>query len=51
MSEKGRTSDGPRFLKRFEEVYGKLGKTDTIVATAVAHHRTPSSTAMAASPD
>src|SRR4029077_11154762 len=29
----------PRFLKRFEKVYGKLGKTDTIVATAAAHHR------------
>ncbi len=29
----------PRFLKRFEEVYGNLGKTDTIVATAAAHHR------------
>ena len=29
----------PRFLKRFEEVYGKLGKTDTIVASAAAHHR------------
>jgi len=29
----------PRFLKRFEEVYGTLGKTDTIVATAAAHHR------------
>ena len=29
----------PRFLKRFEEVYGKLGKTDAIVATAAAHHR------------
>jgi Fic family protein len=29
----------PRFLKRFEEVYGKLGRTDTIVATAAAHHR------------
>ena len=29
----------PRFLKRFEEVYGKLGKTETIVATAAAHHR------------
>ena len=29
----------PRFLKRFEEVYGRLGKTDTIVATAAAHHR------------
>ncbi len=29
----------PRFLNRFEEVYGKLGKTDTIVATAAAHHR------------
>ncbi len=44
----------PRFLKRFEEVYGKLGKTDTIIATAAAHHRllgfTRSSTATAASP-
>ena len=44
----------PRFLKRFEEVYGKLGKTDTIVATAAAHHRllwiTRSSTATAALP-
>jgi Fic family protein len=29
----------PRFLKRFEEIYGKLGKTDTIVSTAAAHHR------------
>jgi len=29
----------PRFLKRFEEVYGKLGKTETILATAAAHHR------------
>src|SRR5271156_5274535 len=29
----------PRFLERFEAVYGKLGKTDTIVATAAAHHR------------
>ncbi len=29
----------PRFLKRFEEVYGRLGKADTIVATAAAHHR------------
>jgi Fic family protein len=29
----------PRFLTRFEEVYGKLGKTDTIVSTAAAHHR------------
>jgi Fic family protein len=29
----------PRFLKRFEEVYGKLGKTDTILSTAAAHHR------------
>lgn len=28
-----------RFLKRFEEVYGRLGKTDTIVSTAAAHHR------------
>lgn len=29
----------PRFLKRFEEAYGKLGKTETIIATAAAHHR------------
>ena len=29
----------PRFLARFEEVYGRLGKTDTILAAAAAHHR------------
>ena len=29
----------PRFLKRFETVYGKLGKTDSILAAASAHHR------------
>jgi Fic family protein len=29
----------PRFLKRFEEVYGRIGKTETILATAAAHHR------------
>ncbi|MHB8743825.1 MAG: Fic family protein [Sulfuricaulis sp.] len=29
----------PRFLKRFEEVYSTLGKTETILATAAAHHR------------
>src|ERR1035438_2072537 len=29
----------PRFLERFEEVYGRLGKTETIISTAVAHHR------------
>ena len=29
----------PRFLKRFEEVYGRLGKTETIIAAAAAHHR------------
>jgi Fic family protein len=29
----------PRFLERFEAVYANLGKTDTIVATAAAHHR------------
>ncbi len=29
----------PRFLHRFEEVYRKLGKTETILATAAAHHR------------
>jgi Fic family protein len=29
----------PRFLARFEQVYGALGKTDTILATAAAHQR------------
>lgn len=29
----------PRFLRRFEEVYGHLGKTETILAAAAAHHR------------
>jgi Fic family protein len=29
----------PRFLKRFEEGYGKLRKTESIIATAAAHHR------------
>jgi len=29
----------PRFLERFSEVYGRLGKTDSIVSTAAAHHR------------
>ena len=29
----------PRFLTRYEEVYSKLGKTETIIATAAAHHR------------
>jgi Fic family protein len=29
----------PRFLKRFEEVYCRLGKTDSILAAAPAHHR------------
>ena len=29
----------PRFLKRFEEVYGRLGKTESILGTAAAHHR------------
>jgi Fic family protein len=29
----------PRFLKRYEEVCGNLGKTDTILSTAAAHHR------------
>jgi Fic family protein len=29
----------PRFLRRFEEAYGRLGKTETILATAAAHHR------------
>jgi Fic family protein len=29
----------PRFLERFEDVYSKLGKTETIIASAAAHHR------------
>ncbi len=29
----------PRFLERFEEVYSKLGKAETIIAAAAAHHR------------
>jgi Fic family protein len=29
----------PRFLKRFESAYGRLGKTDAILAAAAAHHR------------
>ncbi|MFO1207093.1 MAG: Fic family protein [Burkholderiales bacterium] len=29
----------PRFLTRFEEVYGRLGKSETILASAAAHHR------------
>jgi Fic family protein len=28
-----------RFLARFEQVYGRLGKTETIIAAAAAHHR------------
>ena len=29
----------PRFLERFEEAYSTLGKTDSILAAAAAHHR------------
>lgn len=29
----------PKFLARFESVYSKLGKADTILAAATAHHR------------
>jgi Fic family protein len=29
----------PRFLERFEDVYRRLGKTDSILAAAPAHHR------------
>jgi Fic family protein len=29
----------PRFLSRFAEVYGNIGKTDSILAIAAAHHR------------
>lgn len=29
----------PRFLERFEQVYGKLGKAEWIMSAAAAHHR------------
>ena len=29
----------PRFLQKFEEVYGRVGKTESIISTAGAHHR------------
>jgi hypothetical protein len=29
----------PCFLERFEQVYGNVGKTETIISTAAAHHR------------
>ncbi|MBS1824705.1 MAG: Fic family protein [Acidobacteria bacterium] len=29
----------PRFLTRFSQVYGRLGKTEHIIAVAAAHHR------------
>ena len=29
----------PRFLQRFEQTYGSVGKTESIIATAAAHHR------------
>jgi Fic family protein len=29
----------PRFLERFAKVYGTIGKTESILATAAAHHR------------
>jgi Fic family protein len=29
----------PRFLSRFEDVYSRLGKTETLLAAAAAHHR------------
>jgi len=29
----------PRFMTRFEAVYGALGKTESIIAAAAAHHR------------
>lgn len=29
----------PRFLKRFEDAYGRLSKTDSILGAAPAHHR------------
>ncbi|MBY0423049.1 MAG: Fic family protein, partial [Parvularculaceae bacterium] len=29
----------PRFMRRFEEGYARLGKVDTVIAAAAAHHR------------
>jgi Fic family protein len=29
----------PRFLRRFEQVYGSLGKTESLISSAAAHHR------------
>jgi len=29
----------PRFLQRFAQVYGNIGKTESIISTAAAHHR------------
>ncbi len=29
----------PRFLQRFEQVYGNVGKAESIISTAAAHHR------------
>jgi Fic family protein len=29
----------PSFLQRFEEVYARVGKTESIISTAAAHHR------------
>ena len=29
----------PRFLQRFEEVYSRLGKTESVLGAAAAHHR------------
>lgn len=29
----------PRFLARFEEIYGRLGRAETILSAAAAHHR------------
>ena len=29
----------PRFLHRYQEVYGSLGTSDTVIAAAAAHHR------------
>jgi Fic family protein len=29
----------PRFLERFEQVYAKVGKTESIISIAAAHHR------------
>ena len=35
----------PRFMQRFQQVYANLGKTESIISTAAAHHRGPADVA------